>query len=228
MPSFIERSRRKLFSSASKEYVLASSQTHQKAVTVILPEKARSGAFRRLFAHPEMLLLKIMLFVQPDIIVTNVAWEAPERALASCPGGIHHHVLVPIAELDWASLRSLTYARSISPHITAVHVATDLHDVEVIRTQWEHIQKQVTDEEQTHLVVIESPYRSLLHPLLAYIDTVRELYLETTLTVILPEFVVDHWWEHLLHNQTALHMKVALLARPGIVVTDIPQHLRKE
>ena len=75
-------------------------------------------------------------------------------------------------------------------------------------------------------MVIESPYRSLLRPLLAYIDTVRTLYPGDTLTVILPEFVVAHWWEVPLHNQTAFQLKAALLGRSGIVVTDIPQHLR--
>jgi hypothetical protein len=51
---------------------------------------------------------------------------------------------------------------------------------------------------------------------------------EDTLTVILPEFVVAHWWEYPLHNQMAFQLKTALLGRPGIVVTDIPQHLRPE
>ena len=81
-------------------------------------------------------------------------------------------------------------------------------------------------EEETYLVVIESPYRSLLRPLLAYIDTVHTMYPEDILTVILPEFVVAHWWEYPLHNQTAFQLKTALLGRPGIAVTDIPQHLR--
>jgi len=76
--------------------------------------------------------------------------------------------------------------------------------------------------------VIESPYRSLLRPLIAYIDNVHAIYPEDTLTVILPEFVVAHWWEFPLHNQTAFQLKTALLGRPGIVVTDIPQHLRPE
>ncbi|MDQ2907247.1 MAG: hypothetical protein M3Y81_27385 [Chloroflexota bacterium] len=77
-------------------------------------------------------------------------------------------------------------------------------------------------------MVIESPYRSLLRPVLASIDTLRANYPEDTLTVILPEFVVAHRWEFPLHNQTAFQVKTALLDRPGIVVTDIPQHLRRK
>ena len=142
------------------------------------------------------------------------------------PKDIHHRLIVPIAGLDRAAIQSLAYARSISPHVTAVHVAVDMVEAENLRQAWQKWQKQLAHDEETHLIIIELPYRSLTRPLLAYIDTVHELFPDDTLTIILPEFVVAHWWEHLLHNQTALRLKAALLARPGIVVTDIPQHLR--
>ncbi len=142
------------------------------------------------------------------------------------PRDIHHRLIVPIAGLDRVSVQSLAYARSISRHVTAVHVAIDAQDAEVVREAWDRWQKHLPEEEETHLIVIESPYRSLSRPLLAYIDTVHELFPDDTLTVILPEFVVAHWWEHFLHNQTALRLKGALLFRPGIVVTSVPLHLR--
>jgi hypothetical protein len=104
-------------------------------------------------------------------------------------------------------------------------VALDPYDVEEVRSKWERLQKHLAKEGEMQLIVIESPYRSLMRPLLAYIDTVHELHPDETLTVILPEFVVAHWWEYPLHNQTAFRLKTALFARPGIVVTDIPQHL---
>ena len=132
---------------------------------------------------------------------------------------------MPIAGVDGVSVQSLAYARSISRHVTAVHVAIDVDDANKVRAEWSEWQKQFHEDEETHLIVIESPYRSLNRPLLAYIDTVHELFPDDTVTVILPEFVVTHWWEHLLHNQTALRLKAALLFRPGIVVTNIPQHL---
>lgn len=65
-----------------------------------------------------------------------------------------------------------------------------------------------------------------MRPLLAYIDTIDQRHPEETLTVILPEFVVAHWWEHFLHNQIALRLKAALLFRPGVAVLNLPQHLR--
>lgn len=75
------------------------------------------------------------------------------------------------------------------------------------------------------LVIIESPYRLLTQPLLRYVDTVRRRHPEFTVTVILPEFVPRHFWEHILHNQSALRLKAALLFRRDIVVTDVPYHL---
>ena len=78
------------------------------------------------------------------------------------------------------------------------------------------------------LVIIESPFRSLAGPLLAYIDALKDVRPDDTLTVILPEFVPSHWWEHLLHNQTALRLKAALLFHPGIVVANVPYHMARQ
>jgi amino acid transporter len=144
------------------------------------------------------------------------------------PADIHHRIIVPIAGLDRASVQSLAYARSLSSHVTAVHVAIDEQEAEASRAAWEEWQEQVPEEEDIHLLVIESPYRSFVRPLLAYIDTLHERHPDETLTVILPEFVVAHWWEYLLHNQTAFRLKAALLFRPGIVVVNIPHHLHPQ
>ena len=204
--------------------------THQQypgdTLTVILPETAEPSVLGRFISNPKTLRLKAALFFRPEIVVTNVSWHQRAGDIPIRPKNIRHRFIVPIAELDRPSVQSLAYARSISPRVVAAHVAIDLHDLELVRSKWEHLQKYLAEDEETQLVVIESPYRSLARPLLAYIDTVHELHPEDTLTVILPEFVVAHWWEYPLHNQTAFRLKTALLSRPGIVVTDIPQHLR--
>ena len=142
------------------------------------------------------------------------------------PADIHHRLIVPIDRLDSASIESIAYARSISAHVTAVHVCFDEQEANGIRNAWQTFQKHFSDEEETHLLIIESPYRSLVRPLLAYIDVMRSRHPDDTITVVLPEFVVAHWWEYLLHNQTAFRMKASLLFRPGIIVVNIPQHLR--
>ena len=142
------------------------------------------------------------------------------------PQDIHHRLIVPIDRLDRASLQSLSYARSISSHVTAVHVALDEAEAIKIQEDWTRWQKVLPEEETTHLLIIESPYRSLLRPLLAYIDTIHQRHPKDTLTVILPEFVVGRWWEYALHNHMALRLKAALLFRPGIVVINVPHHLQ--
>jgi amino acid transporter len=200
----------------------------QMTLTVVLPESVDFSVLHRFFAHPRTFQLKMALFFRPQVIVTNVLRNAYSSIALARTRSIHHRFIVPIAELDRVSIQSLAYARSISPHVAAVHVAIDPHETAVLRKKWEQLQQHLSKEEETSLVIIESPYRSLARPLLAYIETMRELHPDETLTVILPEFVVAHWWEHLLHNQTALQLKTALLAFSNIVITDIPQHLQKQ
>jgi amino acid transporter len=141
------------------------------------------------------------------------------------PDEITHQVIVPVSSLNQVALQTLAYARSIargpSDVVSAVHITDDPEAAEKLREQWEEWQCGV------QLTIIESPYRSLVGPLLAYIDAMHAQHPGKTLTVVLPEMVPAHWWEQVLHNQTALRLKAALLFRPGIVVSDVPYHLRR-
>ena len=141
------------------------------------------------------------------------------------PDEITHQVIVPIAALNQVALQTLAYARSIARGaddvVSAVHVTDDPEEAERLREDWEEWQCGV------QLTIIESPYRSLVGPLLAYIDAMHVQHPGKTLTVVLPEMVPAHWWEQILHNQTALRLKAALLFRPGVVVADVPYHLRR-
>jgi amino acid transporter len=138
---------------------------------------------------------------------------------------IQHNIVVPIGALNQVALQSLAYAQSIArdadDQVTAVHVADDPEAAAELQQQWKEWQCGVP------LVVIESPYRSLVGPLLAYIEAIQKEQPKGTVSVIMPEFVPGHWWEHLLHNQTALRVKAALLFRPGVVVVSVPYHLRR-
>lgn len=197
-------------------------------LTVILPE-TYAPWWKRLLWNPLVFRLKVSLYFHPNIIVTNfteMKRDTPS-GMPTRPRQIHHRFIVPIAGLDRVSKQSLAYARSITSHVTAAHVAIDTHDADVIQEVWMALQKNAPKDEESQLVIIESPYRSLAGPLLSYINAVHELYPEDTITVMLPEYVVSHWWEFPLHNQTAFRLKTALLSHPSIVVTNIPQHLRK-
>ncbi|MGH2519918.1 MAG: amino acid permease, partial [Chloroflexota bacterium] len=134
------------------------------------------------------------------------------------PSAIQHTIIVPVADLNRVAIQTLAYARSLSPNITAVHIAEDEDAAHDFRERWDAWGDKVP------LVTIESPYRSIIQPLLRYLDAIDQQAEHDTVTVILPEYVASHWWEHLLHNQTALRLKAALLFRPGTVVTSVPYH----
>src|SRR5829696_6394062 len=134
---------------------------------------------------------------------------------------IVHTVIVPVAAVNRVARQTLAYARSISPNVTAVHITDDEAEIEQMRESWQAL---VTD---VPMVIIESPYRGLVGPLLAYLDEIDRQRPDDTLTVVLPEFIARHWWEQILHNQTALRIKAALLFRPGTVVTSVPYHLER-
>ena len=138
-------------------------------------------------------------------------WEPGE------PG--RHVVLVPIGGIQKAVVKALQYARGLSPDVRAVYVELDPTATAALRDQWQ------TWGQGVELAVLESPFRSLLEPLLAYIERLRRDDPSSYITVILPEFVPHRLWQHLLHNQHALLIKGALLFTPNVVVTSVPFHL---
>lgn len=187
---------------------------------IIASTKFLSGAWIVVILIPALVLMFLAIHKHYTRVDRERTSNVPTR-----PTDIQHLFIVPIAGLDKVSVQSLSYARSIAHHVIAVHVAIDEHDAIRVREEWKRWRPNIAHDEKTELVIVESPYRSLASPLLDYIDTVHELYPDYTLTVLLPEFVVAHWWEYPLHNQTALQLKAALLFRPGIIVTNMPQHL---
>lgn len=133
---------------------------------------------------------------------------------------IHHEVIVPISGIHRGVIAALEYAKSIAPqHVTAVYINLDEESTRKLREKWEQWGSGV------NLVVLASPYRSLVRPLLNYIDRVKRRSQGDVVTIILPEFVPARWWQNLLHNQNSLVLKGALLFRKGIVVTNVPYHL---
>jgi amino acid transporter len=128
-------------------------------------------------------------------------------------------VVVLIAGLHKGTIEALEYARSISPSVTALTVDLDPTQTTKLRLRWAEWEPDIP------LLVLESPYRSIVRPLMDYIDRMERQGEGQYLTVVLPEFVPSHWWEHFLHNQTALLIKAALLFRPGKICVSVPYHL---
>ena len=133
---------------------------------------------------------------------------------------MEHTVLVMVGDLHKGVLHALQYARMLSPSVKGVYVELDPDKTRRLEEKW------IKWGMGAPLVVLSSPYRSLLHPFLEYIDHLLAIGDNHMVTIVVPEFVPAKWWQHLLHNQTALLIKGALLFRKNVVVTNVPYHLR--
>ena len=133
---------------------------------------------------------------------------------------MEHTVLVLVGDLHKGVLHALQYARMLSPSVKGVYVELDPDKTRRLEEKW------IKWGMGAPLVVLSSPYRSLLQPFLEYLGQLLALGDNHMVTIVVPEFVPAKWWQHLLHNQTALLIKGALLFRKNVVVTNVPYHLR--
>lgn len=128
-----------------------------------------------------------------------------------------HRIIMPIANVHRGTLYALNYAQSLSNDVTAVFVSIDPPEAEKIRSKWEQWGNG------TRLVILDSPYRVLMEPLLDYIEQIAAARQKgEIITIIVPQFVPAKWWHNLLHMNTALWLRMALLFKPGIVITEVP------
>lgn len=178
--------------------------------------KFTSGAWMVIVMMP--LLIGLMLAIRGHYrsveTALRVARVPLEKRFAAAPV-----VIVPIARLDEPARQAIAFANSISPEATAVHVTNDADEAAALRAEWP------AWSGGAELVVIESPYRALIGPLLAYLDVLQRHDPTRPVLIVLNELVPRHWWEQLLHNQTALRLKLRLFSRPNTIVADVPYHL---
>jgi hypothetical protein len=135
-------------------------------------------------------------------------------------GPRRNHVIVPVGGIYRSVVEALDYAKTLSPDVRAIYVNIDGASTEQVKSEW------TKWGEGVGLVILESPYRSLMEPMLEYIDHMSKEQPADYITIVLPEFVPAKWWHHLFHNQRALLIKGALLFKPNTVVTSVPFHLR--
>ncbi len=182
---------------------------------VVAVTKFTSGAWVPLVLIP----LIMLLFRGIHRHYTGVS-KALEIPADYKPPKMNHTIVVLVGSIHLGVLPAIAYARSLHPNrLFAVSVATDEEDHQRIERQWEEHHIDVP------LEVLYSPYRELTKPVMRYVDELDARYDNDFITVVIPEFVVHHWWEHLLHNQSALILKGRLLFRRGTVVTSVPYHL---
>lgn len=187
------------------------------ALLVIAATKFTHGAWIVVVLIPILMVLFLRthrhyFYVRTQLSLVEIEPERP----------IRHTAIVPISAVNRATIYALRYAKSIAHEVEAIHVALDPVRLEQIRNQWK------TWGGGVPLRVLESDYRSLIRPLVDYIDDLMHGRRRNEMvTVVLPEFVTAHWWEGLFHNQSAFLIKGALLFRPGVVVTSVPFHFKR-
>src|SRR5262249_52819824 len=172
----------------------------------------------------------VPLVVVPSIIALFLAikrhYSTSEAEMLALPEEIRrvpntHSVVIPVGRITKGTLAALDYARSLRPnHVAAVFLSFNESDAEEIVDEWARFRIPIP------LEVVHSPYRDFVDPFVAFLDELEDRWGDATTTVVIPEFVVNHWYEQALHNQTAARLKLALLFRSNTVVTSVPYHLR--
>jgi amino acid transporter len=184
-------------------------------VLIVAVSKFLAGAWLVMIMIPLLVALMWGIHVHYRRMERAVAVADPAARLKA---RIAPLVIVPIARLDRPSIEALAFARSISSDPLAVHITNDPAAAAELRRRWAEL------PEPSELVIVESPYRALIGPLLRYLDALQRQDPSRRLLVVLSEVVPRHWWDNLLHNQTALRLKLRLFFRPNTIVADVPYH----
>jgi hypothetical protein len=129
---------------------------------------------------------------------------------------LHHTVVVPVNAITKPVAGTLVYATTISEDVRAVYVEVEPGSGAKLKAEWEAWDIGV------ELIVVRSPYRSILRPIVQYVNRLTRKNHSDLVTIVVPEIVPRRWWEHLLHNKTALYIRTAFLFRPNVVVTAVP------
>lgn len=185
---------------------------------VVVESKFLSGAWMVVIAIP--LLVLLLRAINSHYRSLDAALSL-DRIPADGETAARPIIIVPIARLDRPARQAIAFANSLGPEAVAVHITNDPDQADAMRAAWPEWAGT------TELVVVESPYRALIGPLLAYMDALQRQAPDRPILVVLAEFVPRHWWEHFLHNQTALRLKIRLFARPNTIVADVPYHPRR-
>jgi len=185
---------------------------------VVMVTKFLAGAWIAVVAMTLLFVLMKMIRRHYDAVAQELQEQDLEDDDVVLPS--RNHAVVLVSKLHLPTLRALAYARATRPDaLEAVTVSVDDAETRVLVRRWEDSDISVP------LKVIASPYREITRPILDYVKRVSRESPRTVVTVFLPEYVVGHWWEHVLHNQSALRLKGRLLFMPGVMVTSVPWQL---
>ncbi|OBI40518.1 DNA-binding protein [Mycobacterium kyorinense] len=185
---------------------------------VVVVTKFAAGAWIAVVAMTALFLVMKLIRKHYDAVSRELQQQAAENEGVVLPS--RNHALVLVSKLHLPTLRALAYARATRPDVLeAVTVSVDDVETRELVSKWEGSDISVP------LKVIASPYREVTRPVLEYVKRVSKESPRTVVTVFIPEYVVGHWWEQVLHNQSALRLKGRLLFMPGVMVTSVPWQL---
>jgi amino acid transporter len=175
------------------------------------------------FAHGAWIVVLLIPLIVLAFRTVHRHYDAVARALSLDhlreEPRLENLVMIPVGDVHLGVARAVRFAASLTPVFQGVYVEVEPLVTPRISERWAKVAPGVP------LVVLSSRYRSILDPFLDYIDRLRREDEHRVIMIVIPEFVPRRWWQHLLHNQTALMIKGALLFRPGVVVVDVPFHL---
>ncbi len=187
-------------------------------LTIVAVSKFTDGAWVPAVVIPAIVLFFMFIRRHYDDVAESLrvppGWRPPR---------MNHTVIVLVGRVHRGVLQALAYAKSLNPNrLMAVSVVSDELEQEKIEKSWAEFDISVP------LDIVHSPYRELSGPVLAFVDELDARYENDVVTIVIPEFIVSHWWEHLLHNQSALMLKGRLLFRRDVVVVSVPYHLKRD
>jgi amino acid transporter len=225
--------------------------------TVLVPEYVTSAGTLDLLRRPGSLRLKFALLRRSGVVAASfpTAWEG-NTATSDIAQARRRVALVPVAGLDILAQRALSYAESIADEVVAIHVATgqpqdhpsglsgetgqgsgeDLgmepsEEAQMLAANWpdwiERNHLGGPGAARPELATVLSPYRTVVQPVLRYLQVYKEIHRDSLCTVVLPELVTRHWWNQLLHNHRAFHIKSALLGHSDFAVADVTYELHR-
>jgi hypothetical protein len=186
-------------------------------LVVVTITKFTHGAYIAIAAMVVLFVLMQRINRHYDRVAREIAVADTEAPLMPAS----NHAIVLVGAVTLPVLRALGYAKATRPNtIEALTVAVNREDATNIQEAWQRHRIDVP------LKILDSPYREITRPVIDYVKRMRRKSPRDVVTVFIPEYVVGHWWEHILHNQSALRLKGRLLFQPGVMVTSVPWQLR--
>ncbi|WP_099022811.1 APC family permease [Mycolicibacterium palauense] len=187
-------------------------------LVVVVITKFMAGAWIAILAMTALFVIMKLIHKHYDTVARELAEQEAEQAEMVLPS--RNHAVVLVSKLHLPTLRALAYARATRPDVLeAITVSVDDAETRELVHKWQDSDISVP------LKVVASPYREITRPVLDYVKRVSKESPRTVVTVFIPEYVVGHWWEQVLHNQSALRLKGRLLFMPNVMVTSVPWQL---